>query len=137
MCFISILNIYSPGNKSCKLIIVMCHFILMWNSVLLSFGKMCCEQNRSAVSKNDLARAMLITITNNIGSIARMCAVNHVSAVKWNSVVVCVIDQLWQFNVVSDLETKRRWWTTSNLRRNRREGRVQLHIGQTTSGVFY
>lgn len=43
---------------------------------------MCCEQNRSAVSKNDLARAMLITITNNIGSIARMCAVNHVSAVK-------------------------------------------------------
>lgn len=52
-------------------------FGLQGDTVASSFGKMCCEQNRSAVSKNDLARAMLITITNNIGSIARMCAVNH------------------------------------------------------------
>lgn len=37
------------------------------------------EENRSSVSDKDLARAMLVTITNNIGSIARMCAVNHVS----------------------------------------------------------
>lgn len=36
-------------------------------------------ENRSSVSNKDLARAMLVTITNNIGSIARMCAVNHVS----------------------------------------------------------
>lgn len=28
-------------------------------------------------SKEDLARATLVTITNNIGSIARMCAVNE------------------------------------------------------------
>ena len=37
------------------------------------------EDNRSLVKDKDLARAMLVTITNNIGSIARMCAVNHVS----------------------------------------------------------
>ena len=49
-----------------------------------SFGKMNCEENRSLVSNKDLARAMLVTITNNIGSIARMCAVNQVSAVISN-----------------------------------------------------
>ena len=43
-----------------------------------------CEENRSLVSNKDLARAMLVTITNNIGSIARMCAVNQVSAVISN-----------------------------------------------------
>lgn len=32
---------------------------------------------RSAVSREDLAHATLVTITNNIGSIARMCAVNE------------------------------------------------------------
>ena len=49
-----------------------------------SFGKMNCEENRSLVNNKDLARAMLVTITNNIGSIARMCAVNQVSAVISN-----------------------------------------------------
>ncbi|KAJ7333512.1 Pantothenate kinase 1 [Desmophyllum pertusum] len=52
-------------------------FGLPADTVASSFGKMCCEQNRSLVSNKDLARAMLVTITNNIGSIARMCAVNH------------------------------------------------------------
>lgn len=32
---------------------------------------------RSAVSREDLAHATLVTITNNIGSIARMCACNE------------------------------------------------------------
>lgn len=32
---------------------------------------------RSAVSREDLAHATLVTITNNIGSIARMCASNE------------------------------------------------------------
>ena len=41
---------------------------------------MSCVESRSLVSNKDLAKAMLVTITNNIGSIARMCAVNHVSA---------------------------------------------------------
>lgn len=36
------------------------------------------KEKREAVSKEDLARATLITITNNIGSIARMCALNEV-----------------------------------------------------------
>ena len=43
-----------------------------------SFGNMMSKEKREAVSKEDLARATLITITNNIGSIARMCALNEV-----------------------------------------------------------
>lgn len=35
------------------------------------------KERRNAVTKEDLARATLVTITNNIGSIARMCAVNE------------------------------------------------------------
>lgn len=38
------------------------------------------KEKRDAVTKEDLARATLITITNNIGSIARMCALNEVRA---------------------------------------------------------
>lgn len=37
------------------------------------------KEKRESVSKEDLARATLITITNNIGSITRMCALNEVS----------------------------------------------------------
>nr|XP_029511468.1 pantothenate kinase 1-like [Oncorhynchus nerka] len=44
------------------------------------FGHMMSKQKRDSISKEDLARAMLVTITNNIGSIARMCAVNEVIA---------------------------------------------------------
>lgn len=35
------------------------------------------KERRSSVSKEDLANAVLVTITNNIGSIARMCASNE------------------------------------------------------------
>lgn len=52
-------------------------FGLPGDLVASSFGKMSCEESRSLVSNKDLARAMLVTITNNIGSIARMCAVNQ------------------------------------------------------------
>lgn len=38
------------------------------------------KEKRESVSKEDLARATLVTITNNIGSIARMCAVNEVTS---------------------------------------------------------
>lgn len=44
---------------------------------MYSFGQMNSKDRRNAVSKQDLARATLVTITNNIGSIARMCAVNE------------------------------------------------------------
>lgn len=40
------------------------------------------KEKRESVSKEDLARAILVTITNNIGSIARMCAVNEVNPDK-------------------------------------------------------
>ncbi|KAJ1213400.1 hypothetical protein NDU88_001037 [Pleurodeles waltl] len=46
-------------------------------AVASSFGNMMSKEKRDAVNKEDLARATLITITNNIGSIARMCALNE------------------------------------------------------------
>ncbi|XP_008277171.1 pantothenate kinase 2, mitochondrial isoform X2 [Stegastes partitus] len=42
-----------------------------------SFGNMMSKEKRESVSKEDLARATLVTITNNIGSITRMCALNE------------------------------------------------------------
>ncbi|MGH0114412.1 UNVERIFIED_CONTAM: hypothetical protein FKN15_015348 [Acipenser sinensis] len=42
-----------------------------------SFGNMIHKEKREAVSKEDLARATLVTITNNIGWIAKMCAVSE------------------------------------------------------------
>ena len=38
---------------------------------------MCSAERRAKVSREDLARATLVTITNNIGSIARLCASNE------------------------------------------------------------
>lgn len=38
------------------------------------------KEKRESVSKEDLARATLVTITNNIGSITRMCALNEVGS---------------------------------------------------------
>lgn len=35
------------------------------------------QEKRESVSREDLANATLVTITNNIGSIARMCALNE------------------------------------------------------------
>lgn len=35
------------------------------------------KEKRAKAEKSDLAQATLITITNNIGSIARMCAINE------------------------------------------------------------
>ncbi|XP_038649173.1 pantothenate kinase 3-like isoform X1 [Scyliorhinus canicula] len=46
-------------------------------AVASSFGNMMSKEKREAASKEDLARATLVTITNNIGSIARMCALNE------------------------------------------------------------
>lgn len=42
-----------------------------------SFGQMHLKDKRSSVSREDLANATLVTITNNIGLIARMCALNE------------------------------------------------------------
>ncbi|XP_033967229.1 pantothenate kinase 2, mitochondrial isoform X2 [Gymnodraco acuticeps] len=42
-----------------------------------SFGNMVSKEKRETVSKEDLARATLVSITNNIGSITRMCALNE------------------------------------------------------------
>ncbi|KAI8426904.1 hypothetical protein MSG28_014574 [Choristoneura fumiferana] len=46
---------------------------------------MCTADRRAKVSREDLARATLVTITNNIGSIARLCASNQ----KIERVVFC------------------------------------------------
>ncbi|CAG9136665.1 unnamed protein product [Plutella xylostella] len=52
-------------------------FRLPGDLVASSFGHMCAAERRAAVSRADLARATLVTITNNIGSIARLCALNE------------------------------------------------------------
>lgn len=48
------------------------------SNYFFSFGNMISKNKRANVQKEDLARATLVTITNNIGSIARMCAVSEV-----------------------------------------------------------
>lgn len=35
------------------------------------------KEKQAMISKDDLARATLVTITNNIASIARLCALNE------------------------------------------------------------
>ncbi|XP_045530460.1 pantothenate kinase 3 isoform X2 [Pieris brassicae] len=52
-------------------------FGLRGDLVASSFGNMCSADRRAKVSREDLARATLVTITNNIGSIARLCASNQ------------------------------------------------------------
>ncbi|XP_023160107.1 pantothenate kinase 3 isoform X1 [Drosophila hydei] len=52
-------------------------FGLTGDLVASSFGQMHINDKRSSVSREDLANATLVTITNNIGSIARMCALNE------------------------------------------------------------
>ncbi|XP_048853060.1 pantothenate kinase 3-like isoform X17 [Brienomyrus brachyistius] len=46
-------------------------------TVASSFGNMISKEQRDSVSKEDLARAALVAVTNNIGSITRMCARNE------------------------------------------------------------
>ncbi|XP_073964297.1 pantothenate kinase 3 fbl [Choristoneura fumiferana] len=60
-------------------------FGLAGDLVASSFGQMCTADRRAKVSREDLARATLVTITNNIGSIARLCASNQ----KIERVVFC------------------------------------------------
>ncbi|XP_075221628.1 pantothenate kinase 3 fbl isoform X3 [Lycorma delicatula] len=52
-------------------------FGLPGDLVASSFGQMNSKERRATVSREDLARATLVTITNNIGSLARMCALNE------------------------------------------------------------
>ncbi|KAL5021504.1 hypothetical protein ScPMuIL_000659 [Solemya velum] len=52
-------------------------FQLTGNTVASSFGLMNMAERRDMATKCDLAKATLTTITNNIGSIARMCAVTE------------------------------------------------------------
>ncbi|XP_025096501.1 pantothenate kinase 3-like isoform X2 [Pomacea canaliculata] len=49
-------------------------FNLKGDLVASSFGHMMSKQRREEATREDLAKATLVTITNNIGSIARMCA---------------------------------------------------------------
>lgn len=52
-------------------------FGLPGDLVASSFGQMNGKERRTSVSKEDLANATLVTITNNIGSIAKLCAMNE------------------------------------------------------------
>lgn len=52
-------------------------FGLPGSLVASSFGQMNSKERRVSITREDLANATLVTITNNIGLIARMCAVNE------------------------------------------------------------
>ncbi|XP_065564990.1 pantothenate kinase 1-like [Artemia franciscana] len=52
-------------------------FGLQGNLVASSFGNMNLDDRREGASREDLANATLVTITNNIGSVARLCALNE------------------------------------------------------------
>ncbi|KAK6178064.1 hypothetical protein SNE40_012900 [Patella caerulea] len=52
-------------------------FNLKGSTVASSFGQMVTPEKCQTASRADLAKATLVTITNNIGSIARMCAVTE------------------------------------------------------------
>jgi type II pantothenate kinase len=52
-------------------------FNLPGNIVASSFGQMHLDSRRKSIDKADLARATLVTITNNIGSIAQMVALSE------------------------------------------------------------
>lgn len=57
-------------------------------SHFFSFGQMISKDKRDTVSREDLARATLVTITNNIGSIARLSALNEkISRVSMNHLI--------------------------------------------------
>jgi len=65
---------WRPGKLSRKL----AHRQPVINMLSISsFGQMHLNDKRVSVSREDLANATLVTITNNIGSIARMCALNE------------------------------------------------------------
>ncbi|XP_055339549.1 pantothenate kinase 3-like isoform X2 [Paramacrobiotus metropolitanus] len=52
-------------------------FNLPGDTVASSFAQMMDPEKRKTARKEDLARAVLVTVTNNIGSIAMMCAMNN------------------------------------------------------------
>lgn len=51
-------------------------FQLPGDTVAASFGHMLDPERRKNAKPEDLARAVLVTVTNNIGSMAMMCAMN-------------------------------------------------------------
>lgn len=48
------------------------------------------KERRTSVSREDLANATLVTITNNIGSIAKMCAINEKIEKVINHCLTCL-----------------------------------------------
>lgn len=52
-------------------------YIAFFIFLIFSFGQMNSKERRSSVTKEDLANATLVTITNNICSLAKMCAINE------------------------------------------------------------
>ena len=54
--------------------IILTTFNIIISSALCSFGLMMQPEKRQEARPEDLAKATLVTVTNNIGAIARMCA---------------------------------------------------------------
>ena len=86
--------------------------------VASSFGQMNLQDKRATVTKEDLARATLVTITNNIGSITRMCALNE--GIERVSALLSLVSLLINTNTIN-LE-RLRFATFLFLHRSRRLG---------------
>ena len=71
----AVINLINPILRCNFFILIFLFYIPFF--IIFSFGQMNSKDRRNTVTKEDLARATLVTITNNIGSIARMCAVNE------------------------------------------------------------
>ncbi|KAF3841856.1 hypothetical protein F7725_023807 [Dissostichus mawsoni] len=98
-------------------------FGLQGSAVASSFGHMMSKEKRDSISKEDLAKATLVTITNNIGSIARMCAVNE----KIERVVF--VGNFLRINTVSTklLAYAMDFWSKGQLRALFLEHEVRTH----------
>lgn len=55
------------------------------------------EDRRSSISREDLANATLVTITNNIGSIAKLCAMNQEIEKVYNTFHIPQIMKMFSF----------------------------------------
>lgn len=90
-----------PGDLvASRWVILSKMFLRLVLTVLLgcSFGQMNLLERRASVSREDLANATLVTITNNIGSIARMCASNEkIDRVSFFSIVLFLLCHLRLF----------------------------------------
>jgi type II pantothenate kinase len=87
-------------------------FNLSGDIVASSFGQMNIEERAGEATKEDLARATLMMITNNIGSIARLCC-------KSEDIKRCVfVGNFLRINTIAmrSLSTAMEFWSNGTMK---------------------